>query len=187
MSGPATRLSAPVLNYVLYQLGWFACVLGAAWGHPWIGSALGVLPIAVHVGLSRRRGDALALALATAAIGVAVDAVQIALGTLRFDVGTVVPWLPPVWLVLVWAQFAMTFHFGLAWLKGHPVRAAAFGALGGPLSFVAGARLGVVTLHPELWPSLVSLAITWALAMPLAAALADRQSDRQGVASYRGF
>lgn len=178
-------MSAPVLNYVLYQLGWFACVLGAAWGHPWLGSALGVLPITVHVALSRRRTDALALACATAAIGGVVDAVQIALGTLRFDVGTVVAGLPPLWLVLVWAQFAMTFHFGLAWLKRHPLRAAVFGALGGPLSFLAGARLGVVTLHPALWPSVVSLAATWAVAMPVAVWLADRQSDREGIAAYR--
>lgn len=178
-------MSAPVLNYALYQLGWFACVLGAAWGRPWLGSALGVLPIAAHVALSRRRGDAIVLALALAAIGTAVDGSQIALGTLRFDAGTVVPWLPPLWLVLVWAQFAMTFHFGLAWMKGHVLRAAVFGALGGPLAYLAGARLGVVALHPDTWPSVVSLAVTWAIAMPAAAALAERQSGRPGVAAYR--
>lgn len=178
-------MSAPVLNYALYQLGWFACVLGAAWGRPWLGSAIGVLPIAAHVALSRRRRDALALALALAAIGIAVDGSQIALGTLRFDAGTVVAWLPPVWLVLVWAQFAMTFHFGLAWMKGHALRAAAFGALGGPLAYIAGARFGVVTLHPDTWPSMLSLAVTWAAAMPAAAALADRQSGRAGIAAYR--
>lgn len=174
-----------VVNYLLYQAGWFACVLGAAWGRPWLGSALGILPILVHVTMARRRADAAALALWTAAIGVAVDATQIALGTLRFDVGTVVAGLPPLWLVLVWAQFAMTFHFGLAWMKGRPLGAAVFGALGGPLAFVAGARFGVVTLHPALWPSLVSLAVTWALAMPVAAWLAERQSGREGIAAYR--
>ena len=35
-------MSPRVFNYVLYELGWCACVLGAAWDHPWIGSALGV-------------------------------------------------------------------------------------------------------------------------------------------------
>jgi hypothetical protein len=178
-------MSPAVLNYALYQLGWFACVLGAASGRPWLGSALGILPIAAHVGLSCRRGDALALAVATAALGVAVDVPQIGLGTLRFGIGAVVPWLPPPWLVLVWAQFAMTFHFGLGWLQRHPLRAAAFGALGGPLAFLGGARLGVVALHPALWPSLLSLALTWAIAMPLAAALAERQSGRPGIAAYR--
>ncbi len=174
-----------VVNYALYQAGWFACVLGAAWGHPWLGSALGVLPLAAHVALVVRRRDAVVLALATAAIGIVVDGTQIALGTLRFDVGTVVSWLPPPWLVLVWAQFAMTFHFGLAWMKRRPRGAALFGVLGGPLAFVAGQRLGVVTLHPALWPSLASLAVTWGIAMPAAAWLAARQSGRPGIAAYR--
>lgn len=34
-------LSAPqskIINIVLYQLGWFSCVLGGAWGHPFLGS-----------------------------------------------------------------------------------------------------------------------------------------------------
>lgn len=178
-------MSPRVLNYVLYEAGWCACVLGAAWGHPWIGTALGLVPLLVHVVLSQRHADALALILATAAIGMLVDGVQIALGTIRFEVGTVAPWLPPPWIVLVWAQFAMTFHFGLRWLQGRPGRAALFGALGGPLAFLAGRRLGVVTLHPELWPSLVSLAVTWGLAMPAAFFVAARQTG-PGLASYRG-
>jgi len=178
-------MNAQVMNYGLYQLGWCACVLGAASGHPWLGTALGILPIALHVAWSRRRGDALALAIATTAIGVAVDVLQIALGTLRFDVGTVVEWLPPPWLVVVWAQFAMTFHFGLRWLVGRPWHAALFGMLGGPLAFLAGRRLGVVALHPALWPSLLSLAATWSVALPAAAALAERQRARPGAGAYR--
>lgn len=179
------RVSPRVFNYVLYELGWCACVLGAAWEHPWIGSVFGVVPIVVHVALAARRYDAGVLTLWTAAVGLAVDTAQIALGTLRFDVGTVAAWLPPPWLVLVWAQFAMTFHFGLEWLKGHPTRAALFGALGGPLAFLAGARLGVVTLHPAMWPSVLSLAVAWAGAIPAAVAFAERQSGRPGIATYR--
>jgi uncharacterized protein DUF2878 len=178
-------VSAALVNYALYQAGWFACVLGAAWGRPLLGTLLGILAVLAHVALARRRRDALVLALTTAAIGLVVDTVQIALGTLRFDVGTIAPWLPPPWLVVVWAQFAMTFHFGLGWLLGRPGRAALVGAIGGPLAFVAGQRLGVVTLHPEVWPSLVSLAATWSLAIPAAVAIAERQRGRHGIADYR--
>ena len=59
---------------------------------------------------------------------------------------------------------SITFHFGLRWLKGRPGWAVLFGAIGGPLAFLAGRRLGVVTLHPDLWPSLLSLAASWSLA-----------------------
>ena len=177
-------VNARLLNYLLYEAGWFACILGAAWGHAALGTALGVLPVAAHLVLVRRRGDALALVLWTAAIGLVIDTTQIALGTLRFQAGSVAAWLPPPWLVLIWAQFAITFHFGLAWLKGRPGQAALFGAIGGPLAFLAGRRLGVVELHPDLWPSLLSLAVTWSVAMPAALWLAGRQHGRDGIAAY---
>lgn len=178
-------MSPRVLNYLLYEFGWCSCVLGAAFGHPWVGTVLGVVPIAAHLALTARRLDALVLTLWTAAIGLVADTTHIALGTLHFAVGTIVSWLPPPWLVLVWAQFAMTFHFGLGWLKGHPWRAALFGMLGGPLAFLAGRRLGVVVLHPDLWPSLVVLACTWGVALPSAVWLAERQTGREGIATYR--
>ncbi len=179
------RVSPRVLNYILYEAGWFACILGAAWGHPWLGTLLGVVPVLVHVALVQRRADAVALILATAAIGLVVDTTQIALGTLHFTAGTLVPWLPPPWLTLIWAQFAITFHFGLRWMKGRPERALLFGLIGGPLAFLCGRRLGVVTLHPELWPSLLSLAVTWGLALPAALGIAARQGDDPDLASYR--
>jgi len=178
-------MNAGLLNYLLYQAGWFACVLGAAWGHAVLGTALGVLPVVVHFVLVRCRREALALVLWAAAVGLVIDTTQIALGTLRFDAGTVSSWLPPPWLVVIWAQFAMTFHFGLRWLRGRPGRAALFGAIGGPLAFLAGRRLGVVELHPALWPSLISLAVTWSIAMPAALWLAERQSGRVGIDAYR--
>jgi hypothetical protein len=192
-------MSSRLLNYLLYEAGWFACILGAAWGHPWRGTMLGVIPLVAHVALVRRRREAVALILWTALIGLVVDTAQIGLGTLHFTSGTLADlvgrgaaWLPPPWLTLVWAQFAMTFHFGLSWLKRRPGRAALFGLIGGPLAFLCGRRLGVVTLHPDLWPSLLSLAATWGVAMPAALALATRQDqlaggddDRAELASYR--
>jgi hypothetical protein len=178
-------MTAGALNYLLYQVGWFACILGAAWGHAWAGTCLGLLVVAAHLTLARRRRDELDLALWTAAIGVAVDTTQIGLGTLRFDAGTIVAWLPPPWLVVIWMQFAMTFHYSLRWLNGRPSRAALFGGVGGPLAFYAGRQLGVVDLHPDLWPSLMSLAVLWSLAMPASMWLSGRQARRDGAGEYR--
>jgi hypothetical protein len=44
-----------LLNFVLYQVGWFACVLGAAYSRPYLGSAIALLLVFVHVGLATDR------------------------------------------------------------------------------------------------------------------------------------
>lgn len=176
-----------VANFGLYYAGWFACVLGPTWGWPWTGTAIAVALIGCHLVLVERRRDELALLLAAAAIGTAADTAQIALGLLRFPGGTLFGWLPPAWLIVLWAQFAATFHFSLSWMKGRPGTAALLGAVGGPLAFLAGHRLGIVDFHPAWWPSLLALALIWAAVLPLLVAIAARQDGRDGVGRYRGL
>src|SRR5262249_13664841 len=152
---------------VLYYAGWFACILGPAWGHPWVGTFIALVLIGGHLALARRRRDELELMLWSALIGTAADTGQIALGTLRFDVRVVVPCLLPLWLIVLWMQFAATFHYSMRWLQGRPLTAALGGAIGGPLAFCAGQKVGVLRFHPAFWPSIVSLAMVWAAAVPV--------------------
>ncbi|MGH7785769.1 MAG: DUF2878 domain-containing protein [Candidatus Binatia bacterium] len=180
-----TRPSARTLNYALYQAGWFACILGPAWGYPFAGTAIALGLIGVHLALARRRRDEVVLMLWAALIGTVADSAQIALGTLGFRSGVVVAWLPPPWLVVLWMQFATTFQYAMAWMQGRPLAAALFGAVGGPLAFWAGWRMGVVELHPQHWLSYLTLAVVWSIALPLLAGLAARQHGGAGAGEYR--
>jgi len=174
---------ARALNYALYQIGWFACILGAAWHAPWAGTALGAVTLTVHLALARRRADELALVIVVGIIGTLVESIQIGLGTLVYDRGVIIPALPPAWMLLLWMQFAATLNFSLSWLLDRR-KAMAFGAIGGPLAFVAASSLGVVSLDPRLWPSILSLAILWGIGVPLAATAASRQQGRPGAGRY---
>jgi hypothetical protein len=174
-----------VLNYALYQAGWFAGVLGAASGHPWRGTLICAGLLAAHLSLSCRPVDECVLAASVGALGLVVDAAQMHLGTLRFPGGLVLSQVPPPWLVLLWAQFATTLHFSLGWLRGHPVRAVLLGLLGGPAVFAAGAHLGAVTLAAPLWSTFATLAVLWSLAVPAAVHMARRQRARPGAGCYR--
>jgi hypothetical protein len=154
-----------LLNYLFYQAGWFACVLGAAAGWPGLGFLLAATLIVAHLMLSTdRRRELRGIAMATA-VGMVVESLQIAAGTYRFTSGIVVSALPPPWLLIMWAQMATTFQYSLRPIIERPLRAAMFGALGGPIAFLAGERLGAVILHRPLAPGLALLAITWAIAM----------------------
>ena len=37
-----------VINFVLFQIGWLACVVGGATGYPWFGPAIVLAIIAYH-------------------------------------------------------------------------------------------------------------------------------------------
>ena len=158
-----------LLNYLFYQAGWFACVLGAAAARPWAGFLVAAALIGAHLWLSSgRRRDIGRIAVAVT-VGSVVEAIQIAAGTYQFTSGTVYAALPPPWLLIMWAQMATTFDFSLRPIVGRPVAAVVFGALGGPLAFVAGERLGAVTLQRPLVPGLILLSVTWAAAMAILA------------------
>jgi len=172
------------VNFALYYAGWFAAILGPAWGYPWTGTLIALALIGCHLALARRPGNELTLMVAAAAVGTVVDSIQIAAGLLVFPSAGRLGFLPPAWLVVLWAQFAATFHFSMQWLKGRPWLAALFGAVGGPLAFLAGRKLGVVEFHPDVWPSLLSLAVVWSAVLPLLLGLAARQRG-DGIGEYR--
>jgi hypothetical protein len=162
------------LNYLLYQAGWFACALGAAWQRPWTGFLVAVILVGVHLALSTERAVELRLVCLATAVGAGVEMLQIATGTYRFPSGTVVYALPPPWLLAMWAQFATTFRSSLRSVIVHPVRALLFGAAGGPLAFLAGERLGAVVLLPPIRAGLLRLSISWAIALTLLSLMVRR-------------
>lgn len=163
-----------LVNYTLYQIGWFACVLGAASRRPWTGCLIGMILIGVHVALSVERVLEVRLMVLATAVGAAVEVIQISAGTYRFTSGTVTDALPPPWLLALWAQFATTFRFSLRSVVMRPVLAVLFGAAGGPTAFLAGERLGAVTLLPPLGQSLLRLSISWAVALVVFSAVVRR-------------
>ncbi|MEO7134484.1 MAG: DUF2878 domain-containing protein [Vicinamibacterales bacterium] len=163
-----------LVNYALYQVGWFACLLGAASHRPWTGFLVAMSLVGVHLALSVERSIEIRLVVLATVVGALVEAIQIATGTYRVTSGTVVDVLPPPWLLAMWAQFATTFRFSLRNVIMRPLPAVVFGAAGGPLAFVAGERLGAVTLLPPLTYGLFRLSISWAIALVVFSAVVRR-------------
>ncbi|MCS6924284.1 MAG: DUF2878 family protein [Candidatus Binatia bacterium] len=152
-------------NALAFYLGWFACVLGAARGYPLFGPLVVVILLTFHLLLvanALREGQLLLIA---GIAGSLLDTCMLWGGVYTF-VGSVSSWVCPPWITALWLLFATTLHGSLGWLLDRYLLAACFGALGGPLSYYAGARLGAVIFPPDLWPSLLILAGAWGLVLP---------------------
>lgn len=160
-------------NFVLFQVAWFACVLGGANGLPWFGIAVVALVVAVHLRWAARPGREALLLVAAGGIGALWDGLLSGFGWLVYPSGIVATWLAPIWIIAMWIAFATTFNRSLGWLKGRWYLATGLGAIGGPLAYAAGAGLGGVSF-PDPPLAMVVLAGGWAFLMPLLLALAAR-------------
>lgn len=172
--------AARLVNGVLYQAGWFACVLGGASGRPWLGAAIGLALVLVHLAFVERRADEAKFIALAALAGTVIDSAQQAAGTVAFPSGHYAAWLGPVWLSVLWAQFATLPGHSLAWLAGRPAVSGLLGAVGGPLAFLAGERLGAVTFPSGRVLGCGVLALVWAAAFPLLLHFAARSGILPG-------
>jgi hypothetical protein len=120
--------------------------------------------------VTRREG---VLLLASAALGTLAESGLAVSGLATFHADPAPDWLCPPWISALWANFGITLRHSLRWLERHLVLASLLGALIGPLSYVAGARLGAISF-PEPSLALASLAALWALYLPLLFALSAR-------------
>lgn len=171
------RVLGLVATFVAFQVAWFACVLGAAGGWPWAGTLVALAVVAGSVVLSSKpRVDALLIAAALA-IGLAWDSAMVQSGWISYAEPGPLPWLAPAWILALWALFAVVLREPLRWLHTRPLWAVLLGALGGPLSYAAGARMGAIGLIEPV-PALVALALGWAAITPLLLALARRWDAR---------
>ena len=175
---------AVIVNFVLFQLAWLACVIGAARGQPWVGPVVVAVVAAWHLAQSRRPGPELALLGAAAAIGTVFDSLLVATGWLVYPSGQWHPLVAPYWIVALWIAFATTLNVSLDWLKGRPLLAAVFGGLGGPMAYLAGAGLGGVAFVDKV-SAMTLLAFGWAVLTPLLVTLAARLNGWRGMPTPR--
>lgn len=153
------------LNLIGFYAGWWACIYGACARLEWVGPAVVLVLTVAHLTTVGARADELRLLGRVSLLGLVVESGQLATGVLgRVDGGGVVC---PVWMVALWLNLGITLRSSMGWLQGREVLAAVLGAVSGPASYWAGARLGAVHLSADPAYSLLVLAVVWALLMPL--------------------
>lgn len=155
-----------LINFAVFQAAWFACVLAAPRGLWYLPPLAAFIAAAIHLVLTdvqARAREAQFLFFVTL-LGTVIDAIIV-----ECDIIAHVSGVRPItylWLASLWLAFATTLHASLNWLTNRTLIASLFGFIGGPLAYIAGNKLGAVTL-PRGNLSLLILAIEWAIFTPL--------------------
>jgi hypothetical protein len=155
-----------LLNFVGLQVGWFACVLGAANGQPLLGPMVVGGLLMAQLPLVPAPGKQVRFVLAATSLGWLIDSGLAYAEVFTFPSGGGLGGLCPLWMAALWANFAGTFHLCLDWLRGRYWLASALGVCGGPVAYYAGQRLGAAQLGGDPALSLLVIAAEWALATP---------------------
>ena len=164
-----------VVNFAILYAAWFASVLAAASGNGVVAALASLIAVLINLALSQHRLADLRLVAYAALVGATLEATIINLGLAHYASPGPIATLPPLWILSIWMAFATSLNVSLAWLKTRLKLAALLGAVGGPLSYYGGARLGGMSFSEPLYMSLGVLALLWAVAFPLLLRLAGRE------------
>lgn len=170
-----------LINFISFQIGWFACVLGAAYALPWLGPLLVACLIGWHLLRSHFMSAELCLILLAVILGGSFDQFLLSMQWISYPASAWPVWLVPGWMLSLWAIFATTLNVSMRWMKKRQFLAVLFGGLGGPLAYVAAEKLGAITMLAP-FHLLATLAVGWALMMPF---LLWLSSKFDGYAEYR--
>jgi hypothetical protein len=162
-----------VVNVVAYQFAWVACVSSAAAQRPAIGMGVALAVVLWHLRTAPEALRELRLIAIAALLGTAFETLLVASGWVRMSPSLLFGSVTPLWMVAMWAAFATTLNVSLRALRSHYLWSAALAAVGAPLAYYAGARMGALQWGSQ-WPALLCIAFGWAVITPLLMKSAQR-------------
>jgi hypothetical protein len=163
-----------IANFIGFQSVWFLSLFGAGSQRAWLGAvALGAFTIWHFVTAANPRAD-LILVIAACVVGFVVDTTFIQAHLLAYAEPLPFAAVAPYWIIGMWVNFALTLNGSMRWLHGRYLLAAGLGAIGGPLAYVAGIRLGAAELLASAPVVYGVLAVAWSIAVPLLVLATDR-------------
>jgi hypothetical protein len=160
----------PWINLLAYQTTWLIAVTGARHGMTWPAGLAAAILCAGHIATSSYRGLDVRLIALSALLGAFLDGFFASTGLLQYSPpNPAVPLVAaPLWILALWIAFSTTLTRSLGWLRGQMGLTVLFGAVGGPLSYLAAARGWAVIAFPApAWRGLIGLSIGWAVAFAI--------------------
>ncbi len=158
-------MSLVLVNIICFQISWFACVLGAAHGMPWLGPAVTLPVAALHLYKATSKKTEFTLMLLTVLFGSLFDQSILVAGLIHYPATNFPGYLLPIWMVALWFGFSTALNVSLRWMRQHMVIGSIFGFIGGPLAYISGEKLGAMQLV-EFNTLMIVLGLGWALIVP---------------------
>ncbi len=171
-----------IINFVLFQISWLVCVLSGAADNNVPAVLMTAVFVLIHFRYFAWRYADFRLIIAGVFVGLLLDTAYSASGLMAYS-GQTLPPIAPWWILCLWINFMLTLNHSLSWLLERRWLAALISAIGSPLSYYAGQKLGALNwLQPDML--IVVSAITWAVAVPFLLTLANYWRKQEQVRKH---
>lgn len=158
-----------VNSFLLFQTGWWGCVLLAAGFYNWQPLILTIFLISIYflyfLKAEQRKTNFIFVGLSAIA-GFTIDSTLSYLQIFTFLSPHQDIILAPIWLICLWALFALNFSISLRKLFNHYFICCLLGFIFGPISYWAGEAFGVLTFNEHKLMHLGIVGIVWAIIFP---------------------
>ena len=119
-----------LVNFVLFQIGWFSAVIGGATNRPWLGVLVIIAVVLIHLYRTFNIRAEATLIIIIAIMGGSLDSVFVYLNWISYPSGHIHESLTAYWIIAMWMSFSTTLNSSMAWLKKSHILAVIFGFFG---------------------------------------------------------
>jgi len=149
-------------DFILFQIGWFSCVLSSLSPLPLLLPFIGSIPVLIRSIYTQGIFMLLPFMLTCLLMGFIGDACMVYFGFIQFSDYPALMGVP-YWMLLLWFNFGLMLRPVFEWFLTARLRCLLGFSIGGALAYYSGHKLGV--LHFKMgWYSAIAVGIEWGLA-----------------------
>ena len=138
-----------IINFTLFQLLWFGCVLGAA--HEFILPSIVIFIVMLITHLVPKFNAELDLTLVLCCFffGFVLDSFLAYFNFIDYRFNAGLSQVAPFWILFLWIGFALTLNNSMSWLMKKPKVGSFFIVIGAPLSYFSAEKLGAIKINEQ--------------------------------------
>ena len=148
-----------------FKICWILCAFSTKWQQPYLGPIVTFFFILIHLIIVKFNVRDIKIISLAILIGLIIDSLFFQLNLIDYQGGILANFkIAPLWILSMWGGFVVTLLYTLNSIKNHYIISGLIGAIGGPLSYNAGVKIGSIIINGSL--AYIILAIIWGLIVP---------------------
>ena len=151
-----------MINFILFQLLWVACVLGADNQTIWPALSIILIMLVIFLLPSIRAKNDFIFIITCLVLGFILDSSLAYFNFIDYSFNYGFTRIAPLWILFLWVGFALTLNHSMAWIFNNAKLGYLLMALGPPLSYISAGKLGAVSINNMLLTSLL-VSLSWML------------------------